>query len=34
MNGEITIHPPQHQGSDIILSATLKHGLRSWTRHL
>lgn len=34
MNGEITIHRPQRHGSDIILSATLKHGLRSWTRHL
>lgn len=34
MNGEITIHRPQRHGSGIILSVTLKHGLRSWTRHL
>lgn len=34
MNGKITIHRPQRQGSDIILSATLKHGMRSWTQHL
>lgn len=34
MNGEITIHPPQSRGTDIILTATLKSGLRSWTQHL